>query len=107
MADLAVQKTTLAGLNPVLAPADVAGDMFTNTGRETLRVVTGATPVVVTVVAQNPCNHGVLHPQVVNVPANDDREIGPFRDEVRWNDENDKVHVTYDQVVNVTVGVFD
>lgn len=107
MADLAVQKSTLAGLTPAYVAASAGGDTFTNTGQEVVEVIATTTPVAVTVVAQGQCNHGVLHPQVVNVPAGQRRRIGPFHDLARWNDATKKVHLTYDQVVGVTLGVFD
>lgn len=107
MVDLAVQKSTLAGITPAHVAASVGGDTFTNTGQETVEVIATSNPVAVTVVAQGMCNHGVLHPQVVNVPAGQTRRIGPFRDLARWNDVDKKVHLTYDQVVGVTIGVFD
>lgn len=102
-ATLTVQKPTLSGATITFAAASAGGDVFTNTGSEVLRVKTTGTPVTVTITAQKPCNQGVLHNVSVTVPATSEREIGPFRDLVRWNNNSKQVAVTYDQVTGVTI----
>lgn len=103
---LATQKATLAGLNSSFAAADATGNTFTNTGEETVRVKTGGTPVSVVVTGVGPCNHGVVHNSAaIVVPANQEREIGPFRDLKRWNNAQGRTTLTFDQVVGVTLAV--
>jgi len=105
MAALTAVSITTSGVAPTMVPADALGDSVSNTGNEVVEITAGATGATVTFVAQGRCNHGVLHDLPVVVPANQTRDIGPFRDLLRWNDVNGKLQWTYDQVVTVTVGV--
>lgn len=104
MADLTVQQVTTAGVAPTFAPADVAGDSFTNDGRTFLHVKNGgASSIDVTIDSVEPCNYGYDHDQVVTVAAGEEKLIGPFSVS-RYNDKTTgKVSVSYSDVTSVTV----
>lgn len=100
MASLTVLKTGLAGADPTYVAADVAGDTFANDGNTLFHVKNGSGgPLVVTVAAASPCNHGFEHDVVVSVPATDERIIGPFPVQ-RFGRT---VSVTYSGVTTLTV----
>ena len=111
MAVLTVQQISRAGLDPVLDPAAAGGDAFPNTGRVFLRVANAnlAASRTVTIASQLPA--GAL-PQgaaktdlVVQVPADEERWIGPF-DPAAFNDTNARVVVTYSSEADLSVGAF-
>lgn len=102
--NLSVQKATLSGLNAAYTAADATGNTFQNTGVETVRVKATSNPVTVTVQGVGACSHGVVHnSNPINVPAGEEREIGPFADLKRWNNSQNRVTITYNQVVGVSV----
>ena len=104
---IAGQKIISAGLNPTFAAAAAGGDSFSNSGNEYVHFKQAAGNTTnVTFVAQGLCSHGFTHNVIINIPASGERKIGPFRDTARWNDANQRVNMTYDQVVGLTVGVF-
>jgi hypothetical protein len=109
MATLSVQTIVDTGLKPIYASADVAGDEFDNSsGRVFLHVVNGAVACNATATTQNPTvsvrGYGTLTvgDLVVNVPATENRMIGPFPT-TRFNDGDNLVQVSYDDISNVTV----
>jgi hypothetical protein len=104
-ASITTLKPNSAGIAKTTQAAIIGGDTFLNTGREELTVKNGgASSITVTIAAQNPCDQGVLHNQVVTVAASGEEIIGPFRVD-RYNDINGMVHVTYSAVTSVTVAV--
>jgi hypothetical protein len=108
MAILGTQRIPDVGVVPALGAAAAGGDSFPNTGNggEYVHIKAGATPVTVTFVAQGLCSQGFTHNRQVTVAANTERKIGGFQDVKRWNDANNRVNMTYDQVVGITVGAF-
>lgn len=105
MAQLTVQQTSLDGLNPAYAAADVAGDALANNGSTVLHVKNGdASSHTVTIASQvaNPPPGTVAQDQDVAVPAGEERIIGPFNRSA-FNDSDGNVQVTYDDVTSVTV----
>ena len=79
MAELTVQKTSLAGLGPTFVPAQAGGDTFENDGRTWLHVKNGGgSALTVQIDASQPCNFGFDHDASVSVPAGGERLIGPF-----------------------------
>jgi len=107
LAVLSVQRITLAGLAPSMVAADVAGDEFGNGGRAYLHVNNGgASQITVTVDSVKPCNYGEDHDITVDVPAGEERLIGPFEPR-RFNNSSGRVAVTYSDVTSVTVGAFE
>jgi hypothetical protein len=73
------------GCTPVLTGSSYLcdltnGNSFTNTGREFIYVIGGAstTDLIVTVNDQTKCDHGFDHDVVANIPASTGRMLGPF-----------------------------
>lgn len=105
MADLTVQKTNKGGLTPVFTSADSLGDSFSNSGDAVLYVKNGdTTDKTVTIDSQRPCDQGFDHDLTVTVSAGSEEMIGPFNS-YRFNDDSNKVNVSYDAVTSVTVAV--
>lgn len=103
MADLAIQQTALAGLTPTFSAASAGGDTFSNDGKTVLRVKNdGAASVDVTFTAQRKCNQGFLHDEVGTVAAGAEETFGPF-EWSRFNDDTQKVHVSYSDATSVTL----
>lgn len=113
MATLTNQPSSFTGLNLSTTSADVAGDEFTNTGRELLYVSNGGgSSITVTVTAQqtNVQKQGfgslTVSDTTVTIPAGEDRFIGPFPVQ-RFSDSAGRVQVSYSDVTSVVVGVID
>ena len=108
MATLTVVDIDLDGGEPALVAADAKGDEFSNTSGRTIFHAknAGGTTRTVTVVCQRPCSYGFTHDAVVEVPAGEERLIGPFAT-YRFNDSGNKVQVTYDAVTDMTVGAYN
>jgi len=107
LAVLTVQKISHAGLNPNFVAADVGGDEFANGGRTMLYVKNeGASQITVTIDSAKPCNYGFDHDLTVDIPAGEDRIVGPF-DPSRFNNSSARVAVTYSDVTSVTVAALE
>lgn len=104
MAELTIQNATFEGIAPTFVGADVAGDSFKNFGTVVLHVDNQDTVAKQVTIASNPCNFGEIHDVVVSVPASEERIIGTFSKE-RFNDDNNLVNVTYDDVTSLSVAV--
>lgn len=107
-AALTVQEVVRAGLEPAYVAAQADGNSWNNTGREVLHVKNGATDVVVTVQCPRAIDGQAVTARTVTVPATEERLIGPFPPAL-FNQQGsigDEVYVDYDDVSNVTVGVF-
>lgn len=105
MAELTVQEIDISGLNPSFAAADSEGDAFINHGNTYLHVKNDdSSSHTVTLNVQKSVEFGTLSNPTVEVPAGEERIIGPFDRE--WFNDNDKmVHVDYDAVASVTIAV--
>jgi len=106
--ELSVQPLGRNGINPSFGAAETDGNSWRNTGREFLHVKNGATAVVVTVVTPRTVDGQAVTSRTVTVPASAERMIGPFPPSIfnQGGSAGDVVHVNYDDVTNVTVGVF-
>ena len=80
MATLSVVTISLSGGEPEFAAADAAGDEFSNTSGRTMFHAKNGSGVTVTVTAacQKACSYGFMHDAVVEIPAGEERIIGPF-----------------------------
>jgi hypothetical protein len=107
MAALNLTALTSAGASEALAAAAAGGDSFPLNQPINLAFKNaGAGPRTITVVAQNPCNHGVLHNRVYTVP-NDGityRAVLTGTDLARFADAAGRVQLTYDAVAGLSVG---
>jgi len=108
MADIAVVRSSLTGAKPTMGAASEAGDKCLNSKRVILRVVNGSgTSRTITVTALRAlCGVPSVHNSVSIIPAGESRDIGPFD---RWifNDEDDKIAVTYSTHADVTIGALE
>lgn len=104
MAALTIQGVNKnAPLTPSFAAADVAGDTFANNGRVLLYFKNSdASSKTVTVASLVDCNQGFTHDISVTVPATDEVMVGFFEIN-RFNDTNQNVSMTYDDVAGLTV----
>lgn len=109
MATLSPQLVSLAGLDPNFDAAEAGGDAFLNgPGRKiVVRVVNAAgAPRTVTFSAENPCNHGFTHDNVLAMADGDDSTVGPF-ERTRFNNGSGQVAISYDSEVGLTLAVLD
>lgn len=108
MAELTVQKIDLNGLSPTYAACDSAGDTFLNTTSRTfLHFKNGDTAdKTVTIASLKKCDQGFIHNVVITVPAGGEVMVGAFS-QIRFNDTNRKVSVSYSDVTNLTVAALD
>lgn len=94
-----------AGVNPVGAAADVAGDSFTNDGKTMLYIYNGAgAPITLTLVVQYTVDSKAVTNPTLSVTNGEGRLVGPFPTQI-YNDANGRVNVTYSAVATVTVKV--
>lgn len=108
MATLTVVTVNLTGGEPAFVAAAEAGDEFLNTsGRTMLHVKNGSAGVrTVTATCQRACSYGFMHDAAVEIPAGEERIIGPFAT-FRFNDSSNKVQIGYDNYADVTVCAYD
>jgi len=107
MAVLTVQRITQDGVTPSFVSADVGGDEFANGGRTFFYVKNGgASQITVTVDSVKQCNFGFDHDLTVDIPAGEERIIGPF-DPGRFNNSSARVAVSYSDVTSVTVAALE
>jgi len=107
MATLNVYRVDLDGGKPSFVPASAGGDDFINSGKAFLIVKNGGTgAVTVTINSQTPCSYGFDHDVQVSVVAGDESWIGPFP-KARFNNQDNKVQVTYSDVTSVTVAAVE
>ncbi len=109
--NLATQIPAIAGIAPAYSAAVlVDGNMFTNTGKEFIHVKNaGAGAVVVTFPTPATTRGLAIEDKAITVGAGAEAMIGRF-DPGLYNQssgaDKGKMYVTYDQVLTVTVGVF-
>jgi hypothetical protein len=103
---LVVQRCTAAGLEPTYSAASVDGHAAINDGRTVLHVKNGDAASV-TVTIQTPYQRDGLDlaERTVEVPAGEDRFIGPFARRIYNQSGTDagKIYVDYSGVTSVTV----
>ena len=107
MAILTVVTPVLAGVDPGLTAATMAGDSFPNTGKEIVLVVNGATDTIITFDSPNTCDFDTMnaaHDEVDTTSAASERLVGPFP-KSRFNDANGRVQMTSDDDSNVTLAI--
>lgn len=105
MATLTVQEISRSGIVPTYGAAAGGGDQFLNTGREFLAVVNGLVDVNVTMATQGTVDSQAIGDRTETVSASTTQFLGPFPPAI-YNDSSGYVQLTYDDVSNVTVGVF-
>jgi hypothetical protein len=87
--------------------ASTDGDKFNNkVKRKVLVKNDGASPVDVTVVAQEPCQLGELHDEVITVPAGDTAILPELQDKF-YTDDLGFTHLDYSDKTSLTVAVID
>ena len=100
---MTVQEIVQTGLNPTFEAANSDGNFFSNNGKTFLVVKNGgASPVTVTVDSKIKCDQGFDHDLPVDVPASEERWIGPFE----VGRFTGSVEATYSAVTDVTVAAF-
>lgn len=105
MATLTVQHTT-SGLAPTFSYAAAAGDVYPNTGAQTLKVRNlSASSITVTITAQQACNQGTLHNLPFVIPSGTATvyELGPVPFAF-YNDASGNANVTYSTTVLAAPG---
>lgn len=106
MALLALQAIGLGGLDPAYAPAATGGDTVKPGSHVFLHVKNAAgAQITVTVDSVKPCSQGTDHNLAVDVPAGDDRMIGPINERFA-QPATALANITYSATANVTVGAF-
>lgn len=102
MAILTQQSSISAGLEATYATADAAGDEVPFHSALFLHIKNDdGDAVTITVLSPRLCNQGFSHPQVVTIPAGENRFIGPFAQ--RFIQSTNNIKWTYDDVDGVTV----
>ncbi len=105
---LTVQEIGRTGHQPTFGAAETDGNSWNNTGHEFIHVKNGATNVDVTIQTARTVDGQAVTNRTVTVPATEERLLGPFPPALfnQGGSIGDVVHVNYDDVTNVTVGVF-
>ncbi len=111
---LTLQPTTRDGLEVTYAAGDdVNNHSFDNAGQDIiLHVINGATVANVTVVTPGTLDGEAIADKTINVPASEDRFIGPFRNDLYGQAEPDagfskSVFVDLDDDTNVTIAAIE
>lgn len=100
---IAVQFSSLGGLDPVYSSPSSGGDAFTNDGRVKLWVINaGSTTRTLRFKSFRACDQGVLHDQVSTIDPGKRIEFGPFNSS-RFNDSQQQVEVIYDNTLGLQV----
>jgi hypothetical protein len=98
MAQLAVQKVSIIGVEPSYQLVSSAGDTFVNQGDTYLYIKNESVmSTTVTIKAQKACSHGSLHDITLTIPAESERTIGAFPVD-RFNDLDGKVFVKFSSI---------
>lgn len=107
--DIAAQIPTRDGVEPTFEAANVDGNMFDNDGHRWLYVKNGGgAAIAVTFDVATTVDGQTVTDRSVNIPAGEERIIGPFPadyNRLSGADEG-KVYVDYDAVTSVTVALF-
>jgi hypothetical protein len=109
MATLTVQKTirTGSGLSPALSPADVAGDVFVNTGKEWIEIDNAdGTSTDLTIISPRTSDGLEIADRVITIPAGGRRLIGPLPVSVYNDPATNEVSLMYSKITGLTVGIF-
>ena len=111
MAVLIAQKIDLSGKTLTFGSADVAGDVFDNSGSTLLYVKNEdiSSHDVTLELQKNIEIEGLsltITDPVVTVPTTDEKIIGPFP-KGWFDDSNGQVNVSYDDITSVTVAVLE
>ena len=102
MAVLNVQQINLVGLDPEYVAASTAGDEFVNDGRVFFHAKKSTSgDVTLTFDSVIACDQGYDHNLTVVLPGLGEVMVGPFPK--RFNDENQRVKVSYSAYADVTV----
>ena len=105
MATLTPQTIVSAGLNATYAAADVAGDEFSNAGKQFINIKNGdASPHTVTIATPRTIDGLAVADRDVVIPAGEERIIGPLS-VTTYNDVAGLVQLTYDAVTSVSLAV--
>ncbi len=111
---LTLQPTTRNGLQVTYVAGDAANNhSFDNAGQDIiLHVINGATVTNITVITPGLTDGEAIADKVINVPATEDRFIGPFRNDLYGQAEPDagfpkSVFVDIDDDVNVTIAAIE
>ncbi len=110
-ANLTTQYPAIAGITPTYTAATaVDGNMFTNTGKEFVHVKNaGVGAVAVTFPTPGTTKGLAIKDKVVSVAAGAEAMIGRFDPSI-YNQQSGadkgKLYMTFDQVLTVTLGVF-
>jgi len=106
MAQLAVQRATLAGIAPTYNVTAAAGDTFFNDGKTYLHIknANGAATRTVTINSLVNCDQGVDHNAEIVVPISGERVVGPFPRN-RFNTAAGLVGMTYTSEADLTIAV--
>ncbi|MFW6015305.1 MAG: hypothetical protein ACOCRK_02645 [bacterium] len=105
MASLSIQDIDLDGVELTYTTATTE-DTFNNNYDNIILFLknTDTSTHTATLVAQKECNQGFLHDQEIDVSAEEVRIITDI-DSSRFNDENNEVHITYDDDTMFEVAV--
>lgn len=101
------QVITTTGLTPTLSAVSASGDLFSNSGKEFIRIANGgASDRTLTVKSQHKCDFGSAHDITVVIPAGSTKYIGYFP--VKWySNGSDKVEMNYSNSgADLTAGIF-
>lgn len=107
MADLTVVTPARSANLFALESAAGGGDAFLNSAKRFL-VIDNAdgSPMTLTLVTQNTVDGEAVDDKTIVVAAGTRQLLGPFPPAI-YNDNDDKVQLTYSAVTSLTVGVID
>lgn len=108
MADLVPVNSSQTGVAITPVSATAGGDKCPNAKRVILMLINGgASPCNMTVHGQAAaCGLPSAHDKVTTVAAGSTKYAGPFN-RAMYNDADDELEITYDQVSSVTIGAIE
>lgn len=107
LATLTVQQSNFDGVALNFVAADVAGDEFDNSSGRVLVVFRNddTSSHTATIASPGACSQGFNHPVDITIGADGEEQLAGFFFKGRFNDADDLVQITYDDVTSVFVAV--
>lgn len=107
MATLTVQQIDQTGDALNFVAADAGGDEFDNSSGRVLVIFRNddASPHTATIASPGQCSQGFNHPVDITIGSGGEEQLAGFFFKGRFNDGNDLVQISYDDVTSVSVAV--
>lgn len=107
MATLTVQTVDYNGDALSFTSCDSGGDEFDNSSGRVMIIIQNddGSSHTATIASQAECNQGFTHNIDITVASGGEQQIAGFFGKGRFNDANDLVQITYDDVTSMSIAV--